>query len=256
MMLIGLVFALNGLSSPDPVALDQVRITAHLRQTEADLRARDVSHLSDAQRRARAENLDALHRYWVRGVYPHNTDIPRTRVPVFIDHGGRACAVGQLMIDSGSADLAQHIARDERLEYLATIETEGVGAWIEASGLTFDELARIQPSYCGCNDEELDPVCGDDGMTYPNECMAVECAGVAVAHVGECEGMGESGDGETEGATSGSEGGSSGDEMGDDPAPEEPTPNESTEDKGCRVGGSGGGGAALLLLALAWRRKR
>lgn len=254
---IALTLAMHG---PDPVALDQVRITAHLEQTEADLRARDVSHLSAEQQAARAANLDALHRYWVRGVYPQNTDVPGLRVPVFIDHGGRACAVGQLMIDSGAADLAHHIAADERLEYLATIETEGVPAWIESSGLTFAELARIQPSYCGCSSDEVEPVCGTDGTTYPNACMATQCAGVEIQHEGPCEGNGESGDGETEGASTGEEGEESsttGDDEGDEGS-EPKTDAKQEDDGGCRAGGAPGSGWAFAFLGvvLAWRRRR
>ncbi len=83
---------------------------------------------------------------------PHNADATGLRVPVFIDRQGRACAVGQLMIDSGAERLANHIAADERLEYLGTIETDGVGEWVAASGLTFAELARIQPAYCNCEE--------------------------------------------------------------------------------------------------------
>ena len=189
--------------SADPVALDRERITRHLAQTETALRGRDVSTLSITHRRARAENLDALHRYWVRGTYPHNTDALRMRVPVFIDGLGRACAVGQLMIESGAEPLAQRIAMDERLEYLATIETQGVSEWVAASGLTLAELARIQPTYCNCDDEPLEPVCGVDGQSYPNLCMATDCAGVEVEHDGPCEGSSESGDGVTDGATTG-----------------------------------------------------
>ena len=256
-----------------PVEWDQVRITAHLKRTEADLRAADVSHLSRAQRRVRAENLDALHRYWVRGVYPRNSDVPGRRVPVFIDHGGRACAVGQLMIDSGHEALAQHVALDERLEYLGTIETEGVATWIEESGLTFAELARIQPTYCNCDDEPLDPVCGVDGMTYPNTCMAVSCVGVDVEHEGSCEGNSESGNGVTDGATtgagsssssgsssSGGDGSSSSSSSSGAPVGSSSegsstgtTPAE-TDTSGCRVAGAAGWWA-LGLFALGWRRR-
>jgi len=248
-----LFVAVNLAGFPEPTTLDHARITEHLQRTEHDLRAKDVSDLSLAQQTARAENLDALHRYWVRGVYPHNTYVPGVRVPVFIDADGRACAVGQLMIDSGAEVLAQHIAMDERLEYLATIETQGVEHWIEASGLTFDELARIQPSYCGCGDQGTDPVCGVDGETYPNACMATQCAGVEIEHDGPCEGNSESGDGETEGATSGGAGSSSSGETGSDE--EGGTPETQSQSSGCSLGG---GSAASLwcVLVLGWRRRR
>lgn len=40
----------------------------------------------------------------------------------------------------------------------------------------------------GCFCAEIyDPVCGDDGVTYSNECEA-GCAGVGVQHLGTCEG--------------------------------------------------------------------
>ena len=262
----------------DPVALDRDRVTTHLRQTEVDLRAKNVAQLSEAQQRARSKNLDALHRYWVRGVYPHNTDVPGIRVPVFIDHDGRACAVGQLMIDSGAEGLAQRIAQDERLEYLATIETAGVGAWIGGSGLTFAELARIQPSYCGCSNEPLDPVCGQDGETYPNPCMATECAGVEIEHEGPCEGNSESGNAVTEGATTGvdstsssggSDTGASGGSSSNGSTSSATTSASTSSDggastgdepavssgSGCRVAGEGSEGALALLL-LGWRRRR
>ncbi len=267
-----------GLSS-DPIALDRARITDHLAQTEADLRAREAGHLSEALREARAENLDALHRYWVRAVYPRNTNVPGTRVPVFIDDAGRACAVGQLMIDSGAQRLAQRIAMDERLEFLATIDTEGVGEWAAASGLTLSELSRIQPTYCNCDDEPLEPVCGEDGWTYPNVCMAVDCAGVAVAHEGPCEGNSESGNGVTDGATTGEgDGSSSGgststttststgeagassssttaaSSTGDASPSSGAEPSTQGDSAGCRTGGASVWGLFSLLL-LGWRRR-
>jgi len=269
----------------DPAELDRERITAHLRQTEADLRARDVSGLGAQQRRARAENLDALHGYWVRGVYPHNHYVPGQRVPVFIDDDGRACAVGQLMIESGALELALEVAASERLEYVATIETKGVIAWAEASGLTLTELARIQPSYCGCGDEPVEPVCGADGNTYPNTCLSW-CAGVKVEQQGPCPGSSESGDGITDGATTGESGSSSSgtsSTTADDPsssttgggsgsagAPSTSTGASSTSDaavdsssglpqgqargSGCRIGGAGSS-AWLVLALLGWRRR-
>ena len=37
-----------------------------------------------------------------------------------------------------------------------------------------------------CDEEQTDPVCGCDGMTYPDECKAFE-AGVRVSAIGECD---------------------------------------------------------------------
>ncbi|MGH1346639.1 MAG: Kazal-type serine protease inhibitor domain-containing protein [Nannocystales bacterium] len=250
-MLVGLSFAL-GLSvatNADPVELDRRRITAHLKQTEAVLRARDVSSLSPALQRNRVAGLDALHRYWVRGVYPVNALTHGLRTPIFIDHGGRACAVGQIMLETGASELAQRVAQRERVEYLATIDTEGVARWIGASGFSFAELARIQPSYCNCEDQPLEPVCGVDGETYPNACLAVDCAGVEIDVDGPCEGNGESGDGETDGAT-GEATSSPEDTTAESSEPEDEDPS------GCRVGSRGAGSALVLLCLCSYRRRR
>lgn len=249
-MLIGLSFVLglSAATNADPVELDRRRITEHLKQTEADLRARDVSFLSAALQRNRAAGLDALHRYWVRGMYPINTLTHGLRAPIFIDHGGRACAVGQIMLDTGASDLAQRVAEGERIEYLATIDTEGVAGWIGASGLSFAELARIQPSYCNCENQPLEPVCGVDGETYPNSCLAVDCAGVDIDFEGPCEGNGESGDGETDGAT-GEATSSPEDTTAETSEPEDEDPS------GCRVGSNGVSSALFLLCLFSYRRR-
>jgi hypothetical protein len=87
---------------PSSEDLDRERIRTHLSEVERLLRARDVNGLSPELRHARARNLDELHAYWMRGVFPRNHDFPEHRVPYFIDAEGRACAVGHLMIASGA----------------------------------------------------------------------------------------------------------------------------------------------------------
>src|SRR5262245_5842682 len=59
--------------------------------------------------------------------------------------------------------------------------------WLARSGLTLEEAARIQPDYCACPDIES-PVCGGDGNTYYNECVARVCGGLTVSCCGACPG--------------------------------------------------------------------
>ena len=76
----------------DFAAAEQARIRAHLDSVERELRAKDVSTLTPTQRAARLRNLAILHVYWIRGVFPQNTDFPGQRVPYFIDRYGKEAA--------------------------------------------------------------------------------------------------------------------------------------------------------------------
>lgn len=123
------------------------RISSHLALVEELLRARDVSQLSSAQRARRLASLNDLRVYWKRGVFPSNRSAPEGRVPFFIDDDGVPCAVGQLMIASGHADLAARVRAGGNERYLDEIDDAAVAAWIEDSGFSLGELRLIQPSY-------------------------------------------------------------------------------------------------------------
>jgi hypothetical protein len=123
------------------------RIRAHLRFVHAMLADRDLP-LSFAQRSARTASLADLERYIERGEFPRRTiDAYDGRRPRFIDDRGVHCAVGQLLADSGHADLARSI--DARFEYahVRDIDEPALVAWASAHGFTLDELAMIQPGY-------------------------------------------------------------------------------------------------------------
>jgi hypothetical protein len=93
-----------------------------------------------------------LHADWTRGEFPRNPDYPDSLVPYFIDARGVACAVGQLVIASGHRGFAQEIARTRNHAYIREIRDPRLAAWAEASGLTLEECARIQPGYGGPTD--------------------------------------------------------------------------------------------------------
>mgnify|MGYP000181470056 CR=1 FL=1 len=166
---------------------DRTRIQRHLQVVESELRARDVRYLSSALQAERRRNLDRLQAYRRAGLFPRNDDYPDERVPYFFDDDGVACAVGHLVVESGYTTVAEEIHARENNARLLDMTHPALSAWITASGLTGEECARIQPSYCEC-DHTYEPVCGVDENTYLNACVATVCADVEIAHTGVCAG--------------------------------------------------------------------
>jgi hypothetical protein len=123
---------------------EQQLIQLYLSETEKLLRKRDVSNLSPSLRENRAKNLDVLHRYMLAGVFPSNTR-HQGRQPYFIDDNNVYCAVGYLMKESGAGEIAKDIKRTQNYSFLVDIHHEKLMAWVQQSGLTFDELSLIQP---------------------------------------------------------------------------------------------------------------
>lgn len=138
-------------AAPVHFAGEAARIATHLRLVEAQLRAHAPEGLSPAAMANRSALLDHLAAYADRGLFPQNHVLPY-RNPVFIDPHGTACAVGQLMIQSGHRALAERIDREQELGYvhelLRSPDLGGpIAAWAGEHGFTGDELAWIQPGY-------------------------------------------------------------------------------------------------------------
>jgi len=149
-VLIGAAVATN--SPMDVPAIGETaRIRTHLATVERKLQAKDVSSLSVAQRVARARNLDVLHEYWMRGIFPSNTDFPGERVPYFIDRYGTRCAMAYLIEQSGHGDLVARVAATHNNARVRELQDDpALVAWLDQNGMTLAEAARVQPSYGGC----------------------------------------------------------------------------------------------------------
>lgn len=134
--------------APTDADPEPVRMHTHLVYVRAYLGARPATSPALASRRA--ELLGYLDEYIAAGITPRNTYVP-WRSPVFIDADDRICAVGYLIERSVGRALPEQIAATQRLSYLEDIAAAmpEVGAWVEASGLTLEELASIQPGYEG-----------------------------------------------------------------------------------------------------------
>lgn len=195
--------ALAGAAPLDAVEADRLRIQQHLSQVEQRLRAAPVAALTPSAQLARARSLDELHRYWQAGVFPRNSRHPEQRRPYFIDDEGRACAVGALIQRSGHQALARRIDETFHNDYVPDMNDAELLAWAGAHGFSVAELALIQPEYCACgtgfdasggagqggasaDPSAYRPVCGSNGLTYWNECIAEVCGGVQILGEGEC----------------------------------------------------------------------
>lgn len=129
-------------------AREVARIRAHFDSVLVELRAPVARPLTPAQRAARARHIARLQAYSDRGIYPHNHDFRGQRVPYFVDHRGVHCAVGHLLRQSGRSDIVGRVrATDNHVRVAALAGDAAFASWLDASGLTLAEAARIQPWY-------------------------------------------------------------------------------------------------------------
>ena len=134
---------------PNANTAEDLRIATHLAYVEELLRARDVRSWPSELREARERNLDRLRAYRTAGSFPRHEGPHAARTPRFIDHMGRICAVGYLVEQSAGRELAEAINARFQEATIVEMESQALGDWASASGLSVRELAMIQPCY-GC----------------------------------------------------------------------------------------------------------
>jgi hypothetical protein len=132
-----------------PLVDDVSLIQMHLSLVEKTLRSKNCNHLTPQQKSNRMKSLDILHDYWKNGVFPKNLYHSK-RTPYFIDTYGTACAVGQLIIETGHSEVAHKIQKENNYAYLAQLDSTylEINQWATEYGFTIEELAWIQPCYC------------------------------------------------------------------------------------------------------------
>ena len=125
---------------------EQDLLVFHIQALEKIFLSRSTAHLTKAQKVARQKHLKTLNEYWKRRDCPRNYYLPY-RNPVFIDHEGRYCAVGYLMLKSGKREFCEAVQKNSNFIYIRQIKSKEYDQWQVESGFSLDELAWIQPGY-------------------------------------------------------------------------------------------------------------
>jgi hypothetical protein len=113
-----------------------------------ELRARDVSGLSQSQRANRARNIETLRRYRDIGEFPRNYDFAEA-TPYFVDRKtGTLCAVAYLLDARGRRDIVDRVAMTNNNVWVDELSGDAqFRSWLDEQGLTLAEAARIQVPY-------------------------------------------------------------------------------------------------------------
>jgi hypothetical protein len=133
-----------------PAPADEIsRVQEHLSGALALAAMRSERALDPAQRLTRALLLEELISYRDAGIFPKNRDFIGERRPYFVDGDGTPCAMAHLMSLGGANELVAEIARTRNNAYVEELAVDDrFVSWLRAAGLTLEEAARIQPSYC------------------------------------------------------------------------------------------------------------
>lgn len=116
--------------------IEKRTLQEHFRAVETELR-RDS--------KTRAANL--VREYRERGQFPVNLVYRHARVPFLRDHRGTSCAMAYLMERTGAGALVDRLVCTENNIYMEEVRNPGVLSWLQRTGLTREDAARIQPGY-------------------------------------------------------------------------------------------------------------
>ena len=136
-------------TGPKPLdrQLEVARLRAHFDSVDLELRAANALQLTPAQRTARTTLVGWLRDYRDAGTFPRNDRFPNA-MPFFRDSRGALCAMAYLIERSGRGDLVDRVAATRNNAFIAELAGDGeLLAWLDSTGLSVAEAARIQPFY-------------------------------------------------------------------------------------------------------------
>jgi len=125
---------------------EEERIKMHLLLVINTLEKADLSHLNKDQIKKRNSALANLKEYAKAMHFPVNTN-HTNRIPYFIDQNNTACAVGQMIRNSGHERIGQWVKSEMNNAYIAEIPFGKLDDWADEHGFSRKELAWIQPGY-------------------------------------------------------------------------------------------------------------
>lgn len=129
-------------------AHEVARLRSHFATVLRELRSAEISQLSAPQRSARAVLIARLEGYAAAGRFPHNHVAPGRFVPVFRDEHHTLCAMGYLIASTGRTDIVDDVVRNNNLALVPQLAGDvRLQAWLDSTGITLGEAARIQPMY-------------------------------------------------------------------------------------------------------------
>jgi hypothetical protein len=126
-----------------PVAADRISAPPADEPIIAPRAAPDRAAVYQALAARREHNLTSFRIYRNRGVYPHNMVRPGP-LNVWRDPDGHLCAAATILLDDGQSELVKHIADIDNNIRLLDVTEGALMDWMLTSGLTVEEIDRIQ----------------------------------------------------------------------------------------------------------------
>lgn len=127
-----------------PAAQDDAAAAPAVAAIEARVKEARLADTKQALVEHRALQLARLHAYAIGGAFPRNPARNPAPLHMFKDPEGRRCAVANLIHEDGQGELVDRMAREHNDVVVADQESGPLHEWVLTSGLTNEEVRKIQ----------------------------------------------------------------------------------------------------------------